>query len=687
MGLRQAGLVGSLFGCGKNEQGLVETSAEAMALELKQTPAMANDGYCLSPILMGAVLGALVGAGEVVAGMLAPVSAVTRLYLLEAVVVYGACGALVGVGVALVSWIITRRAAPCAASAGALLGFFAFLMVAGYVNVRYLPQALARSSMLYTGLILVGAALVGVLVRRLLAGLPLARWAAARGTRRGLGVFLAAFGLAVVLGSVLPGGGRDVRVENPGAGLHRNVVFVVIDALRYDHLSQNGYARETTPCLDAWSREGVIFDNAQSHAPWTKPSTATLLTSLYPSTHGVNSMTSAVPPTVDLLPAMLRRYGYRTAVFTANHFVTPEFGFDRGTEFFYSSRPPRLQQLLLGHLLERLGAQVPLVNHAVGSLVEVEKAIGGRGAPEGGLSAEGLVRAFWNWSNSIGDDRFFAYLHFMEPHAPYDPPAPYDTFFLPEHLIGRPKVTNFPEYTGFLPFEPGRPMSPDSLTHMIALYDGGIRSADHWVGEMIAELKRRGLYKDTLILVTADHGEEFFDHGGWGHGQSLHEELIHVPLILSGPDLVPARGRRLPHLVRHVDLVPTILEVCGLPIPEGLAGQSLMPIVRAEEPAVPARMAYSEVDFGGRFARSLREGEHKVIRAQSGGIVRVLAYDLASDPGEMLDLGDRGDAWNAEMLTRLEEFHAVAARDAIAGISVTINEATRERLRAIGYLR
>jgi arylsulfatase A-like enzyme len=187
--------------------------------------------------------------------------------------------------------------------------------------------------------------------------------------------------------------------------------------------------------------------------------------------------------------------------------------------------------------------------------------------------------------------------------------------------------------------------------------------------------------------VTADHGEEFFDHGGWGHGQSLHDELLHVPLIMSGTDLTAAVGQRLPHAVRHVDLVPTILEICGLPVPDGLAGQSLLPIVRGEESPVPARPVYSEVDFGGRFARSLREGDLKVIRAQSGGTARELVFDLGSDPREMRDLREGGAAWFGPMLARLEEFRTIAARDAVAGETVTIDEATREKLRALGYLR
>ncbi len=646
-----------------------------------------SGSYRPSPILLGAVLGGLVGAGEVIAGMLTPGSAITRQYLLEAALLYGAAGALAGAVLWIASRWLAHRDPAGTTSAAVLLGFFAFLLVAGTINVRYLPEAFARSSLLYTGLILVACAGATWLLRRGLASLPIARWMRQRAVRGGMWVILAAGGLALVVASLLPAAGTTVRVENPGAGLSRNVVLIVLDALRYDHLSQNGYARETTPQLDALAAEGVVFENAQAQAPWTKPSTATILTSLYPSTHGVNPMASAVPPSVALLPEMLRRYGFRTAVFTANYFITPEFGFDRGTEHFYSSRAPRLPQLMLGHLLALTGDRVRPLGTIVEALVKLERTTRGGGAPAGGLSAEGLVRAFWTWSHGIGNDRFFAYLHFMEPHAPYNPPAPYDRLFMPEHLVGRPKVINFPEFTGFLPFDPGRPASADSLASMIALYDGGIRLADYWVGELVRDLKQRGLFENTLILVTADHGEEFYDHGGWGHGQSLYEELLHVPLILCGPEMEPARSRRLPNVVRHVDLVPTILDVCGLPVPEELAGQSLLPIVRGEEPEEPARPVYSEVDFGGHGARSLREGGRKVIRAQRGADGRRFAFDLAADPGEQEDLVTGAAPWPAEMFPRLDEFHASAARNAAPGVSITIDEATRERLRAIGYLK
>ncbi|MFH1143725.1 MAG: sulfatase [Candidatus Eisenbacteria bacterium] len=640
----------------------------------------------ISPVGLGLLFGAWVGVGEVLSGMLAPASSVTHQYALEAALLYGLCGAGLGVLVALIHAALRRRP-PVAVTVAVLTGFFAFLFGAGYANVRYLPEAGAGRSLAVTAVILAAAVPLAIGLGRLIGRADLDRRLGLRRPRRLLGWLSAAFAMALTVAALVPVRGRDIQVTDPGAGLDRNVVFIVIDALRYDHLSLNGYERPTSPQIDRWASEAVVFDQAAAQAPWTKPSTATLLTGLYPSTHGVNSMAGAVPGAVDLLPAMLRRHGYRTAIFTANHFITPTFGFDRGTQHFYGNRPPRLTQLLLGHLLERLGQLVAPAGDALAWLIAAEGVLIRRDVPAGGLSAEGLTRAFWSWLDRAPGERFFAYLHFMEPHAPYDPPEPYDTLFMPDSLIMRPKMIDHPAYNGFLPFAPAPPIAADSLANMVALYDGSIRLADFWVSEIIRDLKRRGLLDRTLIVLTADHGEEFHDHGGWGHGQSLHEELLHVPLMLSGPELEEGRGQRFPHPVRHVDLVPTILEVCGLPASESLAGRSLLPIVRGMEPPLPPRPAFSEVDFGGNSARSLRAGSCKVIHAHQTGRTITLAFDLADDPHEMHDVAAPGVTWLGPMLEGLEEMRAVAAREAVPRVEIEIDEVTRERLRGLGYLK
>lgn len=646
----------------------------------------------IGPLGLGALIGAVAGIAEVVVRMSSGSSAVTRHYLLEAAVLYTGAGVLFGLVLWLIAIVLRKGSTPNEAHTASLLAFFCFLMVGGYVNLYHLPQATNRGSLIVTGLILVGSVGVGFALH----GILRAMHAAGLGGRLGvLGRrrFLwpaVIFGvMALWLLSFLPPGKGSSTKAGSGTGRRRNVVLIVVDALRPDHMSLYGYSRETTPRIDSWAREGVVFENAMVHAPWTKPSTATLLTSLYPSTHGVNPMASALPDAVDSLPEILRRNGFRTAIFSANHFITPSFGFGRGVEFFYSSRPPRLAQLMLGHILEQLGSRIRVIGALVDLLEQTEKALVGGGAPEGGLDAEGLTRAFWSWLDEVetAGEPFFAYMHYMEPHAPYSPPPHFDQSFMPKRLAGAAQVTDFPDFEGFLPFDPGPEVSADSLENMIALYDGEILCADHWIGRLFHDLKLRDLRENTLVLLTADHGEEFYDHRGWGHGHSLFQELLHVPLIMSGAGLAPGAGRRFPHIVRHVDLLPTILEVCGLSAPEGIAGRSLLPILRGEEPLEPARVVFSEVNHGGHFARSIQEGTRKVIRCQRGGAKRMLAFDLAADPCEEKNLIGPGSTWPGRMLSRLEEFHEVASQAAEEEVEIVIDEATRERLRAIGYMK
>lgn len=643
----------------------------------------------LHPIAMGAALGALLGIIEVLGHLAGGNSSINRSYLLEAALLYAICGACLGFALWVLARISRPPGWPARTNLAILCAGFLFLFVGGYVNVSVLPEIFSPRSLLISALIFLGSIGIGFAVYTILGRFSeRVRQQCADFFTRPLfwliGV-LPVLLLLVVLSVAPPN--RDAGLRSPAEGGNdTNVLMIVVDALRPDHMSLYGYARQTTPRLDEWASEAVVFDAAFSHAPWTKPSTATLLTALYPATHGVNPMASAVADDIDLLPELMRGNGYRTAILSANHFITPTFGFGRGVEYFYSSLPPRMQSLILGHILHQLGYRLPPVGRIVTLLESWEKQITGGAAPEGGLDAEGLTTAFQTWLDDIGDRRFFAYLHYMEPHAPYDPPAPYDRAFMPRDLAGREKVVDFPTYSGFLPFDEGTSVSSDSLNIMLALYDGSILCADHWIGGLIGDLKQRGIYEKTLILLTADHGEEFHDHGGWGHGQSLFGELLHVPLIVSGPGTERARGQRRGQVVRHVDLVPTILEQCALPPLEATPGRSLRSVISLEESADSTRLVYAEVDFGGRYARSLREGDRKVILAQSGGKERMLAFDLAEDPLETTNLIAAGVIWPGRMLSRLEQIHDIASENAYASSKIVIDEATKKKLKAIGYL-
>lgn len=648
----------------------------------------------------GALAGAIGGGLEVALQLGRAGSAIHRAHLFEAVIFYALVGTLAGVGLLLLGLLLLRRPPSLAFSGAMSVSVFFFLLAGGYVNLHYLPQALSRLSLVVTGVVLLISLALGrvayVLLRRLRRrGVRLSP--RTRAARIALAGSAAAALAALALISYLPAGEARLAAPARTPGIAPvaeaqvappNVLILLVDALRPDHLSLHGYSRATSPAVDSFAADGLVFEQAAAQAPWTKPSTATLLTGRYPSAHGMSLMASGVPESIELLPETLQREGYRTAIVTANNFVTPVFGFGRGVDYIYASHPPRFLQLMLGHLLARLREWSGLAGRAMTLLERTERSLLGGGTPPGGLRAGGLVGALRAWLDADASGRpFFAYVHFMETHAPYEPPPPYDTLFMTPELAAMPRVSNYPTYAGFLPFEGGRAISPDSLANMLALYDGGIRYFDDCFAKLRAGLRESGREENTLILLTADHGEEFFDRGAWGHGHSLYEELIHVPLILRCPSrLGEFAGRRYPHQVRHVDLVPTILEVCGLAVPPGLDGQSLLPIARGEEPADPPRPAFCEVDHGGHLAHALRRGSEKVMFCQRGTERRLLLYDLAVDPGEREDLAPSEPDRARLAEARMNDFQASIQR-AEQRIEVAIDEATRERLRALGYVR
>jgi len=683
-----------------------------------------------------------------------PGSVVAPGDLLEAALLYAALGLVFGLLLSIGGWVAFRRPPAMGLAAAVLLALFAFLLIGGYVNLYHLPEAASRATLLYTGLMFLAAGLAGIgfhlLLRRMGRFLPPLSHRARRGAWIGLALL---FAVTAAI-SLAPR-----RRASPAVALVKapeiNVLILTADALRPDHLSLYGYRRETSPSLDAWARQGVIFENAFAQSSWTKPSTATILTGLYPSVHRVNLTASGLPRTAESIFEMLARAGYATGLFSANGFVTPLFGFGRGVERVYAPVPPHFAQFMLGHLLYRAMEWSAALRRFYRELTGIERFVRGERTPRGGLRAEGLTQAFLDWldgssgaigvrgsrpagepatapSPSSGESAppvqsppagqlastaqparpFCAYIHYMETHVPYAPPPPEDERFLPERLRGMPPVTDFPRYPGFLPFEKARPVSSDSLANMVALYDGSILHLDRWVGTLIEELKQRDLFDHTLIIFTADHGEEFhLEHGGWGHGQSLFEELLRVPLIVSCPPLFGAtgeaaggaadaaaggslppgdglRGRRVAGFVRHVDLVPTILDICGVAPAGELNGESFRPLMLgATGPAVEMRPLYSEVDHGGHFAYALRLGWEKSIYSRRGADERFLLFDLASDPAETQDLSSREPERAAVARAALEAFREAVRRAAREEVTVTIDQATRERLRALGYIR
>jgi arylsulfatase A-like enzyme len=265
---------------------------------------------------------------------------------------------------------------------------------------------------------------------------------------------------------------------------------------------------------------------------------------------------------------------------------------------------------------------------------------------------------------------FFLYVHMMSPHHPYDPPPPFDRF-VPDK--GHAPVKNYPRKS-YRFFEGGDALAPDALADMVARYDGDVLYADTELARLLAGLDGLGLAGTTAVLVTADHGEEFFDHGNWGHGQSVYNELIRVPLILRTPR--GAAGERVTTPVSHADVVPTLLAIAGVPPAPELVGRSLVASGAARE----ERDAVSELLYRYGEARALVRDTQKLVDTHEGERRRSERFDLAADPGERAALPAE-----PALATALDRRVEAEMRARSAAAEAPVDDETRRRLKALGY--
>ena len=315
-------------------------------------------------------------------------------------------------------------------------------------------------------------------------------------------------------------------------------MLISLDTLRADHLSAYGYHRQTSPHIDALAADGVRFSETIAASHWTAPSHATLLTGLHPDEHDVVTDSSRMSPEITTLAERLSDAGYATGAFTGSHLVTALLGMDQGFGV-WQERP--------------------------------------------GPCATGFADAA-AWM-SAQTSPFFLFVHTYQTHAPYAPPAPYDTLFTPDGPLPDRAVTG--QFR-----QPGAPPTPAELSALVGLYDGEIRAADACVGALIASLGERS--DDTLVVLTSDHGEEFFEHGGFGHGRLLPETLA-VPLILSHPLLRAEAAAVIDVPTGAVDVVPTVLDLLGVPVPDDLSGFSLVPAMTGTSRPRPVALSSSGV--------------------------------------------------------------------------------------------
>jgi arylsulfatase A-like enzyme len=430
--------------------------------------------------------------------------------------------------------------------------------------------------------------------------------------------------------------------ERPAPAPERpNVIVYLIDTLRADHLGCYGYPREVSPAIDAFARDGVLFEHAVAQSSWTRAGVASLFTGLWPAAHGANRRRHTLSPEALTLAELLSAAGYRTAGIVTNPNVADRFGFAQGFDDY---------ELLSG--------------------AESDAASVTRKAVEW-LDREG------------GAGPFFLYLHTVEPHSPYDPPPEHRRRFAPAvpasvahqpgRLVGRVR-------SGAI--EVGEPL----LAEMLALYDGEIAANDEAFGALRSALEERGLYRDAVVAVLSDHGEEFYEHQGFEHGRTLFEESVRVPLVLK----LGANGPvgRVARPVQHVDLLPTLLAAAGAPAHGGLEGRDLLEVINREweEEAAAPRRIFTYIHLDGAPRVSVFGGDFKLIQNRDGErLVRPRLFDLRSDPGETRDLAAERPVLAGYLATLIRHrLHASEGR--LQAGEAEIDEELRRRLEAMGYL-
>ncbi len=473
---------------------------------------------------------------------------------------------------------------------------------------------------------------------------------------------------------------NDSPAREPVANLQGkpNIIWIVIDTARRDRLSLYGYHRQTTPNLDDFAKEAVVFNRAISAAPWTVPSHGSMFTGMYPSKHGAQHSGQRIhsDPLAQAnltIAEIFSGVGYKTACIAANNAgLSPGFGLNQGFEMYFEAMPA-IKSLFWGKLIESLPEDFKnnRLRHN-----EIR------------LSSE-LNLFIRRWLDKHAGDPFFLFVNYMEPHGGYNHiPQPYDTLF------GFRRETHDEVFAGFDPVKVMRKeaaITPAQRQFYDAYTDRKIVYMDHHIGRLFEDLKKRKLYDEAMIIVVADHGNLDGEHYSFGHNTELYDILIHVPLIIKYPKSMQRTGA-VDHYVSTIDLMPEILKVCGLPITEDVQGQ---PVDEVEHEIIAElteqkNNAHAKLNPE-RYYRNLRaiysndEENLKYIQSSNG---ESELYDLDADPEELNNLIAQRPEKVQELEARLKKWvESFEPAHDDEQTNVTNTGKLMERLRALGYVK
>jgi arylsulfatase A-like enzyme len=427
------------------------------------------------------------------------------------------------------------------------------------------------------------------------------------------------------------------KTEAPTRVSPPNVLIYLVDTLRADRLGCYGHAVPVSPNIDRLASEGVLFEHVVAQSSWTKPAVVSILSGLGPLTHGVNGRRDRLPESITTLAELLQERRYRTAAFAANAYITEKAGFAQGFDDFDFAHAR---------------------SHSV-----TDKVVA--------------------WLDALPKtEPFLLYVHTIDPHAPYEPAEPYRDRFA--STVIDPAIGTFDHVRAI-----GRKeveATDELVANMLRLYDAEVAENDHAFGVLVNHLRDLDLYDDTLIVFLSDHGEEFREHGVFGHGWDLYREVVDVPMVVRAPRGM--RGRRIAETVQHIDVVPTVLDAVGDVVPAWVEGASLWPLVVGEgTTTVVARAAATYMDYEGREGIAISRGGWKLIEPLSEGFTPTPElYRRDAGPSEQRDIAEDYEI-RTGFLRSVARRYLMNRTTAEGEDMPAFDHDTRRALEALGYLR
>ena len=430
------------------------------------------------------------------------------------------------------------------------------------------------------------------------------------------------------------------RLTNRSQG--PNIILISIDALRADHLSCYGYHRNTSPNIDQLASQGILFKNAFSQATSTLPSHASIFLSQYVWRHKVDNRKKRLGNSFTTLVEILRDRNYTTCAFVGGGLISARYGFNQGFEIYDDGIPRKHRHYGIASYINKL----------------------------------------LSWLESVKNRRFFLFIHTYDVHGPYNPLAPYFDLY----TKGRCEGAHLRTSGGIRPYKlDASKLIPKEIDYIIAVYDGGINYVDEQLGKIFEKLDQLDIDDKTIIILTADHGEGFKEHGRLRHGYKPYIELVHVPLIMKGPGI--PRDRTYENWVQHIDIVPTILEILNIRQRKEMQGRRLLPLMKNFE-----IQEYPKTYSWGKdknkplwpFSISLRTKDWTYIMNQNGPDE---LYDKINDPKEQNNIIEKRPLIAQKLKEELEDFIALTSegKPQVAE-KVDIDEELKERLKSLGYL-